>query len=222
MKKYLISLSSMVDGVEYYLQSIPLLQDTAVSNMTAFKPYPPPGYVNMEYVDRGYPGNLSRFDYFPKYMRKDDMCIFTDTSDVFFQKKIPKLENKIYVCPEYAKFDESSWFTPRHHAYNFHELDGLDIYNMGTWAMPYDKVRSLLKFMKENKQLFPGWEQSDQSLYNLWLRKQKFEIHPTLMTCLFNSYSQKKTMKTEDGWVNEDGKLFSIVHFNGNSKELYD
>jgi hypothetical protein len=202
---YLLSLASYVPGVEDYITSLPKL-----GNDVEWK--------NVEIKD--YPGNLYRFNFFPKDLDPYRMVIFTDTSDVIFQCPLPKLKKRIYVCPEDAKFDEHSWWNAFFQKYDFHELDGEPIYNMGGWAMPVHKALELFDFMRENVHIFAFDQCSDQPLFNMWLKTQKFEVHPTLMSCLFDNYDKGNIKRVEKGWVNKSYDLYSIVHANGNRKYL--
>lgn len=222
VKPYLISLTSNVAGIENYIRTLDALADSVEPIMVSFSPQVPlsPDYRTIR-VDQGYPGNLSRFKFFPfEELDSQRMVIFTDTSDVIFQCPIPELEDKIYVAPESAKFDKQSWFNQMFLRHGFTLLDDMPIYNMGTWAMPVYKAQEMLTFVLDGANLFRYEEQADQPLYNLWLKNQQFEEHPSLMSCLFNNYEQKNLIKTERGWVNKHDDLYSIVHANGNNKDL--
>jgi len=222
MKTYLVSLTSNVPGVkENYLDSISNLDDSVIPVMVSFKPYFKAKTIDFKVIKTGkaYPNNLKRFDYFPEF-EDDNMIIFTDTSDVIFQKPIPKLESKIYVSPELDTWGANNWWKFHLNKYNFKDLDGKPIFCMGTWAMPYSEVKSLLKFIKNNAHVFDDAFFSDQILFNWWLLGKKFEVHPTLFGTLYSSYS-KGIIKLDHGifYDNDDG-VISIIHVNGNNKQL--
>jgi len=205
MKTYLVALTSDVEGLkENYLDSISNLGDSVEQKMVKFDKYP---------------NNLRRFDSFPEF-NDDDMVIFTDTSDVIFQKPIPKLENKIYVSPEMDTWGANNWWKPYLDKFAFKELDGTPIYCMGTWAMPYSEVKDLLKFIREHEYRFDHAFFSDQILFNWWLLDKTISIEPTLFGTLYSSYS-KGIIKLDHGifYDDQDG-VISIIHANGNNKQL--
>lgn len=222
MKTYLISITSDCNGVkENYLDTIHKIKESAEPIMVSFLPQPPQVKFKTLPVGIPYPGNLSRFDYFPKGFQNDDMIIFTDASDVQFQCTIPKLNiNSVYVGAEYDFWGKENWWKQHLNRFEFNVLNGEPIFCMGTWAMSYKNVKELLQFIRDNKGRFDNWEQSDQILFNWWLQTKDYEIHPILMTNLYNAYETKNVIKTDKGFVNKEGKLYSIVHANGNTKEL--
>jgi len=218
--KYLVSITSLTEGFDRYRESCYKLGEKIISLSVVFdRTETSLDFYNIK-IDSSYPGNLSRFCFFPMGLDDDDMVIFTDSSDVIFQYKLPRLKKSIYVSPEYEFWGEDNWWKQHLDRFDFHELDGTPIYCMGTWAMPFRKVKELLQFIDKNKYRFDGWEMSDQILFNWWLLSQKSEVHPTLMTSLYNSYGKGYTKKEGNYFVNQDGKPYSIVHANGNTKDL--
>ena len=203
-KPFLVSIFSYTAGVRDYLNTLFKLGDSAIVKMVC---------------QDVYAGNRDRWLHFPTDFKDDDMIIFTDSGDVIFQTPLPNLEQKIYACPEFDTWGLPNYWLARTTALNFHELDGEAMFNCGTWVMPYKKVKELLVFYNEHLNEFPP-DIGDTLIFDWWLKTQEYEIHPTLMTCLYNSVATKNTIKTDRGWVNPKGELFSIVHANGNSKEL--
>jgi len=225
MKPLLISLTSNIPGVGHYIGSLKNLGDSVEPLMVTFAPEVP---LSTEYrtikAPVTYPGNLSRFKYFPfDEIADDQMVVFTDTSDVIFQCPLPELEmDKIYVCPENALFDDHSWWKNFFERTGYHGLDGKPIFNMGCWAMSGAKAKELIGFVNDSGAMFGFDEYSDQPLFNLWLQNQVCEVHPTLMTCLFDNLSTNNVSKSKKGFVNQKDELYSIVHANGGTelKEL--
>lgn len=206
IKPYLLSLASYTPGCDNYIFTLPKLENSVE-------------WINVDFKE--YPGNLFRFNHIP-FDRLDDkrMMVFTDTGDVIFQKPIPELEAKIYVTPERANFDRTSWFNQLFERNDYHELDGTPIYNMGTWAMPVYKVKEMLNYIFSMSHTFKDEGGCDQPLFNMWLRTQKFEEHPELMVCLFNNFETGDVVKENGIFLNKVGKPYSIVHANGNKKDL--
>lgn len=216
MKTYLISITSDCQGVkENYLETLPKIKQSAIPIMVTFEPRPPQVKFKTIPVGKPYPGNLSRFCYFPKGFQDDDLIIFTDTADVIFQKEIPQLRDRIYVSSEQDTWGADNWWQDKLKEFNFHELDGLPIYCMGTWAMSYANVKELLEFIRQNKYRFANWEQSDQILFNWWLKEMIYEERTDLFGTLYANWQQEKIKKTSGNFLTKDGKLISIVHANG-------
>ena len=226
MKTFLISITSDCEGVkENYLDTVANIGDSAEIIMVSFLPYPPHADIHIIPVGVSYPGNLRRFDYFPKGFRDDDMIVFTDASDVIFQAPIPQLNpNVIYLANEYEKWGGDNWWTDKLKEYDFNDLDGTYIYNMGTWAMSYKNVKSLLTYISENKIRFNNWVASDQVLFNMWLAEgvtRTETISPlTPFACLYNGLKLGKFKKKKGKFYDEFDNLVPIVHANGNNKDL--
>lgn len=228
MKTYLISITSNCEGVkENYMDSIDKLEGSVEPIMVAFRPHPPMdmGHFKITPLEENYPNNLRRFEYFPTGFEDDDMIVFTDTSDVKFQCPLPKLDPEIiYLANEYEDWGDNNWWKPYLEQFNCHELDGLSIFNMGTWAMSYKAVKSLLSFIKENKGRFNDWCASDQVLFNLWLLNypSRIETKPPLspFACLYNGLEKGKVIIKDGKFFDSFGLLIPVVHANGNQKEL--
>lgn len=218
-KPYLVSLTSYVYGLkENYERTLFKLKDSVIPIQVGFSPYPY-GNKNIKQltVCEAYPGNLSRFNYFPKGFEDDDMIIFTDTSDVIFQCPMPKLDkNVIYVAPEFTTWNsEGNYWNQYLDFYDCHELDGLMVFCMGCWAMSYKKVKDLLQFMESHKAKFGEWEQCDQILFNLWLKQYPSVIEHELFPQLYDGYFKGKVVKKNGKFYDSLGFLLPIVHANG-------
>lgn len=227
-KPYLVGIASD-HGISGYLQSIVNTAMTAESILVSYNPQIDLNFCGwidqIRRIDEGYPGNLLRFKDFPMDLDPDRMVVFTDVGDVIFQDTIPKLEKQIYVCPEYDIWGKNNWWKQHLDSFNFHNLDGETIYNMGTWAMPVSKAYEMIKFLETNSHLFGHWQACDQILFNLWLQNQEFTTHQTLMTCLYDGLGSGNVVKEDKGilgttYLNKEGYRFSIVHKNGGTKNL--
>lgn len=227
-KPYLVGIASD-HGIDKYLQSAVNTTRSVESILVSYNPqidFNKCGWIDqIRRINESYPGNLLRFKDFPMDLDPERMVVFTDVGDVIFQTPIPKLEKQIYVCPEYDIWGKDNWWKQHLNAFNFHNLDGESIYNMGTWAMPVSKAYEMIKFLEKNAHLFGHWQACDQILFNLWLQNQEFTTHPRLMTCLYDGLGSGNVIKEYKGvlgssYLNLDGYLYSIVHKNGNSKNL--
>lgn len=221
MKQFLISITSNCEGLaENYLRTLPNLDDSVETIMIQFQPFFDANVDKIFKIDTPYVGNLNRFKYFPKGFEDEDIIIFTDASDVIFQKPIPELGQIIYVAPEYDTWGDDNWWKEKLSLYNYHGLDGFPIYCMGTWAMPYKLVKDLLDFLDKNAGMFGHSQFSDQILFNIWLKDKDYMQRSDLMASLYSGYHFGKVIKTDKGFVNHAGNLISIVHANGNLKYL--
>lgn len=218
-KPYLVSLTSHSFGLkDNYERTLCKLKDSVIPIQVGFSPYP---YHNKELkqfvISADYPGNLTRFEFFPRGFKDDDMIIFTDTSDVLFQCPMPEFDKDyIYVAPEFTKWnDVGNYWNQFLDFYDCHELDGLPVYCMGCWVMTYKKVKSLLTFLSENKAKFGNWEQCDQILYNLWLKRNDFKINEDIFPSLYDGYKIGKVIKKGSKFYDDKGILIPVVHANG-------
>jgi hypothetical protein len=208
-KPYLISIASWTPGVDDYLKSLPKLQNSVE-------------WINVELKE--YPGHLQKFDYVP-FEDLDDrrMIIYTDTQDVTFQAPIPELKEGLYITPEGRNWTKEGFYGEILMKNKFNDLWDRPVYNSGSWAMPVWKFKEMLRFFIRSD---PKIEQLqyknpfNQPLYNYWLSTQEFMVHPSLMTCLYDNYGAGNVCLTPVGFVNRNDELYSIVHANGDSKNL--
>lgn len=187
-KPYLISLTSYIHGLkENYERTLFKLKGSVIPIQVGFSPYPEIHKdIKALTICGAYPGNVSRFDYFPKGFKDDDMIIFTDSADVIFQCPIPKLDKEfIYIAPEFTNWNsEGNYWNQFLDKYNCHELDGKPIFCMGVWAMSYKKVKDLLQYIKLNRYRFGEWnKQTKLCLIFGWIN-----IHHLLITNYFLLY----------------------------------
>jgi hypothetical protein len=227
MKPYLISLASYTNWVERYVRTLPRLEDSVEWVNVAFNPIFAPDNSITDSLSQfqtieprqPYPGNLNRFNYLPK-LDQERLWIFTDTADVVFQAPIPDLQDKIYVCPEYDTWGADNWWKNALEPFPkvAQELEGLPIFNMGTWAMKGSQALEMIRFVIGNAYRLSNATWCDQPLFNLWLKDQEITVHPTLMACLYDGLSAGEIIKQARLFVNPQGEAYSIVHANGGTK----
>lgn len=167
----------------------------------------------------GYPGNVERFrPLLYVNTSPEEFWIFTDTSDVIVQTKVPKLDiNEIYVSPEGVTFEECNFWDP--YIIPYPEMKKEPIYNMGCWAMSAIKAKEMLKFVLD--ECSKGYQYtSDQLAYNIWLKDKKPTEHPSLFSCLYNNYELGNCVKKDGKFYNKRGDLYTFIHANGNTKGL--
>lgn len=210
-RPYLISVATRVPSDVMYYGTVKNLE-----NSVEFRPV---------VLDK-YPGNLERFFNIPDDLALDRMVIWTDTADVLFQCPIPKLEDKIYVTPEFGMWDQNEWFTPNLQKMFpdvLKDLGHTGIINAGTFAMPGYKLMELVEFIKKNAHRMQNATWGDQPLFNLWLKTQPLGSvisQSNFMTCLYESWKRQFTANSDGLFVNEYLEPISIVHGNGDTRPL--
>lgn len=210
-RPYLLSVATRVPSDVMYYGTVKNLE-----NSVEFKPI---------VLDK-YPGNLERFFHIPEDINLERMVIWTDTADVLFQCPIPHLEEKIYTTPEFGFWDQNEWFTPNLQKMFpdiLKELGHSMIINAGTFAMPGYKLMELVEFLKKNAGRMQNATWADQPLYNLWLKQQlpgSVVVQSDFMNCLYESWPKQFTAWQDGIFVNEDLNPISIVHANGNTRDV--
>lgn len=234
MKPVLLSSASFTEGVIGYLHSLQNLENSvrwfSVEYMPTYGDLAKGRVADYQrcYTQRGYPGNTERLLVLldlinAKILELPEWVIFTDTADVRFQTPIPNLDKykNIIAAPEHITHQSHSWWTNLIAQYPvFEPLLPEPVYNMGCLAMRKDTFKEFLDYlyvMNRNAKLSPN---CDQAVYNMFLMQHRDEIDevPELMVSLFDNFG--KTVHRKDGrFVTQDGKVISIVHANGHTKE---
>lgn len=210
-KPFLISIYSYTPGVDRHLVSLSKLEGSVEP---------------VKVVLDSYPGHLYRWDLIPKELDRNRVFIFTDTADVIFQKPIPLLSpDHIYVANEGEIFKNNRfWRAVIRRNPQFQILDNETIYNVGTFACSGHIMDSWVSFVQSARPTVRAMV-TEQLLFNIWLRKP--ENYPLLMqipdlfTSLYaNLEKGTTTLDKNNQFVNKNGQLYAVVHFNGNTKEL--
>ena len=211
-KPYLISICSHSPNIEIYKRSLSKLE----------------GGVEPINVDLAvYPGHLFRWDYIPHELDRKKVFLFTDTFDVVFQKPIPALSpNRIYVANEREVFVNNSWW--RHmlrHNPQFNMLKNEIIYNVGTFACSGAIMDDWVNYIQKHRLEVNG-ASCEQLLFNVWLRKpENIELLTELPDLFASIYANVEKgiaiLNEKNEFINRQGDLYSIVHFNGGTKALF-
>lgn len=230
---YLVSIASLYDSVriDKYVESLKNLGDSVdklisvefpeyISDVYQLSNFIPSTSLKVQ-TEPKYPGNLFRFAFFPMGIDPKDTCIFTDTHDIHFQRPIKvKDKTKIYAGTEHILWKDTDFWRPILERYKVRELMDKPVYNMGAWIMPFAKAYELIEYIRINYKMFDCSNWSDQILYNLWLLNQDFEVDTTEIANFYDGYRTKNVLIKDKRVVNKDNKEYSIIHFNGNSKEI--
>jgi len=210
-KPYLISICSSAPEMDNYLKSLPKLEDSVEQIMVHLK---------------SYPGHLFRWDFMPKELDRERVFIFTDSFDVIFQKPIPVLSPEfIYVANEGEIFKNNGfWRSVMKKNTQFDILNNETIYNVGTFACSGKVMDSWVSFMQNSRSGVKRMA-AEQLLFNLWLRKPENYILmkelPGLFTSVYANMEKGITILNEKNqFVNQSGELYSVVHFNGCTKNI--
>lgn len=212
-KPYLISICSPAPERDHYLKSLPNLRDSVEP-------------VNVELET--YPGHLFRWDFIPKELDRERVFIFTDSYDVIFQKPIPTLSpDYIYAANENEIFKNNDfWIEVLSRCPQFNNLNNETIYNVGTFACVGKTMDNWVSFLQSSRSGDIN-TLDEQLLFNSWLRKPEnnslLKELPDLFTTIYANMEKGTTILNEKNqFVNQNGELYSVVHFNGSTKDLLD
>jgi FkbM family methyltransferase len=210
-KPYLLSIYSYTPGVDNHNQSLGKLEGSVEQ-------------VNVEL--KLYPGHLFRWDAIPKELDRDRVFIFTDTADVIFQKPIPALSpDYIYVANEGEIFKNNRFWRAIFRRYpQFNVLNDETIYNVGSFACSGKIMDTWVAYLQAERPKARAMV-TEQLLFNLWLRQPKnismLREIPDLFTSLYANMEKGITIVNEKNqFVNKNGELYAVVHYNGNMKQL--
>ena len=209
-KPYLIQLYTRTPGCINYERTFPLVADSV-------RPLP--------IVLRSYRGHLHRWDHMPMTLG-DNMCIFTDSADVIFQKPFPQLDStKIYVSNEGVNFQDSGIWRGLIRRYpQFEPMLPEIIYNVGTFACNGNLMKSWCDYLFSVRGKCRR-HSLEQLWFNEWLRlpeiKPLITEHPDLFAVMYANIKVGKAFIKDGKVVNKDGVLFSACHFNGGTKDDY-
>lgn len=242
---YLVSISSLpieaLIGGERYTDSLRTVTSEYEHVVISYQPVQYLMNVFSDYkrfykINTPYPGNLHRFDPLAELfstgeMNPDRWVIFTDTFDVKFQTDFPdfsKFEDReILVADEGETWGESTWFPTLQAVIkkvNFIEdMKDKPILNAGTWAMKGHMFMEMYEYMLKRSKMYDDHPWSDQSMYNefAYNGKNKITNHPTFITVLYKNVELGNTIISDNYFMNRNNELYSIVHGNGSSKELF-
>lgn len=210
-KPYLIAIYSPTPGCKNYERTFPKLAKS------------------VERIDcrlNKYPGHLYRWDKMPENLDRNRVFIFTDSADVIFQKPFPILDpQKVYVGSEGETFNGNAiWRSLIRKHPEYTELLDKTNYNVGCFACGGNLMDKFIEFLKDQRK---GSKQMllEQIIFNLWLREPDIWPRVTEVPDLFcpvyanikHGLASIKNRKI----VNNKGGLFSAIHFNGNTKQIY-
>lgn len=211
-KPYLISICSYAPELDNYTKSLSKLEDSVEP---------------VSVILKSYPGHLLRWDYMPKDLDRERIFIFTDSFDVIFQKPIPTLSpDYIYVADEGEIFKNNGfWRSKMKNHPQFDILYDKPIYNIGSFACTGKRMDSFVSFSQTSRIGFKLGS-TDQLLFNLWLQKPENHVLlkeiPDLFTSIYANMEKGLTVLNEKNqFVNQNGELYSIVHFNGGTKSVF-
>jgi len=209
-KPYLIQLYTRTPGCVNYERTFPIVADSV-------RPLP--------IVLRSYRGHLHRWDHMPLTLG-DNMCIFTDSADVIFQKPFPPLDPKlIYVSNEGVTFRQNGvWRALMRRYPQFQPMANEIIYNVGTFACSGQKMKEWCEYLFSVRGRCRR-HSLEQLWFNEWLRlpqnKPLITEHSDLFAVLYANVKIGTAILKEGKFINKSGVLFSAVHFNGGTKDEF-
>jgi len=209
-KPYLIQLYTRTPGCVNYERTFPIVADSVRA---------------LPIVLRTYRGHLHRWDHMPLDLG-EEMCIFTDSADVIFQKPFPELNPRlIYVANEGVCFQQNGIWRGLIRRYPFFTpLLTETIYNVGCFACNGNLMKSWCEYLfsvrgkcRQNS--------NEQLWFNVWLRlpenKPLMTEMPGLFAPLYAMVQTKQAILKNWQFVTSNGTLYTCCHFNGSSKDVY-
>lgn len=227
-KPILCVVASYTEGCERFVKSLEKIQQQIELVHISYEPSIP-GLPIHTYHESIYPGNLKRFESIPK-LDDNRFIIFSDTSDVVFQRELPDFERmnyEVYLGSENVKHDETIWkgFIERNPY--FRELSQKNVFNAGLFAMRVSVFKKLLFFMKENIKWVDPQDMgiADQMLFNLFFSKNPFyDVYTGLdIFCpLYRNLELNQVIVRKGLFILSTGQVPVAVHANGNNKRVLD
>lgn len=169
----------------------------------------------------------------------NEWFVWTDCHDVVFQKELPEFwinSNKdAIICSEHLKHGESDYWLPLiTGSKEFEHLYDKEVYNSGVFAMRGFKIFNY--FCELNKPTYPNrygkselyidnQYDGDQLIFNKWVHNNISccDVNSEIFLALYTGYIDKNWVdmstysKFDNGkFISQDGKIFPIVHANGN------
>jgi len=209
-KPYLIELYTRTPGCANYERTFPLVADSV---------------RHLPIVLRTYRGHLHRWDHMPMTLG-DNMCIFTDSADVIFQKPFPSLDpTKIYVANEGKTFEQNGVWRGLIRRYpQFEPMLPEIIYNVGSFACSGHLMKSWCDYLFSVRGRCHQ-NSIEQLWFNVWLRlpenKPLITEMPGLFTALYGNVEVGTAILKDGQFLTPEGIPYTVVHFNGNLKDIY-
>lgn len=219
-RPYLLTLSSHTDGMDRFLDSLKKagdLEHIAVQ----FKPYTK-GLRSLVKIDLEYPGHFNKWLYVPDGLDPDRYVVFSDTSDVIFQKQLPEFTHDLYLAPESVDHRNTMW---KDHIDQFPTLAPLmdkEVLNCGTFAMKAKHLYEYRDFIFSfDRKGYGSWPHHlEQICFNMFVysRHDLSKVIDRSIFCPLFANIYHGVKKTDGIW--KDGKkIISCVHANGSLKD---
>lgn len=170
-----------------------------------------------------YPGNVERFNYLPTEVKADDWVLFTDTTDVIFQKELPDLNAvhcDMYVGNERAIHLGSYWDVVVQSNKLYRNLIDQPIYNGGMFIMRGSVyLEYLIYFGYASKMVENTFY--DQLIFNQFIYHEKPKINDdiTVLCPLYNNMDIGLCKRMNGIWKSDLDETISCIHANGSYKK---
>lgn len=219
---YLLTLASDMEGTDRFLDS--LENTTPMEHIPVqFQPWNnkilAKNIANLYCHDIPFPGHFNKWKYVPEGLDLERYVIFSDTSDVVFQEGLPRLEYDLYLAPENVDHRNTMW---KEHIEKFPSLAPLmdrEVLNCGTFAMKVKTMYEYRDFIYSfDKEGYGSWEwKLEQIYFNMfvYLRKDLSRVLDRTIFCPLFANTFHGVKKAKDGIWEDNGKIISCVHANG-------
>jgi hypothetical protein len=233
---YLITSLNEMPGRARWVESVRrMLGDSVQPVIIMWEPAfaVPPNWI-VHRMGRAYPGHLEKLlPLLTMALDPDRWFVFTDGSDVLFQRPLPDLDQAgvpILVSNEGVLHRDCPFWAPHLRLPWFAGLEDQPIFNIGSWAAIGHDFLAFLRALSGamallRSQGLPMVHVHEQLFYNCWIRSNRARVGemPGLFCTLYANLSPGGAARLAGGQVvDHRGAPYAVVHGNGSTKSILD
>lgn len=167
-----------------------------------------------------FPGHFNKWKFVPDNLDPERYVIFSDTTDVVFQGRLPKLEYDLYLAPELVDHRYTMWKEHIEQFPAFSLLMDKEVMNCGTFAMKVKTMYEYRDFIYTfDKDGYGKWPYAlEQLMFNMFVysRHDLSKVIDRTIFCPLFANIYHGVEKRGGEWF--DGKqVISCVHANGDA-----
>ena len=216
---YLLTLASDMPGADRFYDSIPCLgkvEHIAVQ----FQPFSQREFNRNIMHNIPFPGHFNKWKFVPNNLDLERYVIFSDTSDVIFQTKLPKFTYDLYLAPESVDHRDTMWKEHIEQFPAFSLLMDKEVLNCGTFAMKVKTMYEYRDFIYSfDKDGYGKWPYAlEQLMFNMFVysRHDLSKVIDRSIFCPLFANVYHGVKKVDGVWKDGD-KIINCVHANGDA-----